>query len=164
MGRSRIAGALAGLALLALSGGCSQSAQERAASEQAEIATKFSAGFKRIAADYQTDITSIQQEGRQALAAGEQQAVLDVYRRLRDANAKAAHDLEGVAPPDASAQQHQRLIENLRGQRDTLDQVLAAATKGDDAALTGALGNLAQLFMDFATIHESLDKELAQGP
>ena len=151
-------------ALLLLGVGCSPSSEEQETARQRELATAFAPAFKTATADYQQRMAEVQDRGRAALASGEDGAVVEVYRSLRDASEEAAEDFEGIEPPDAVVAQHRSLVENLRRQREALDEVIDAAGREANDDLTTSLNDLAELLVDFTTIHKAIDQELAQGP
>ncbi|MPZ74155.1 MAG: hypothetical protein GEU74_13145 [Nitriliruptorales bacterium] len=144
--------------------GCSDSAQEQEAARQRELTEAFAPTFNEASSHHRTTMAEIQGSGRTALEAGDEDAVLDVYRSLRDASGAAADEFETLEAPANVSAQHQSLIENLRRQQQSLDDIVTAAEAQQDAALTEELQGLASLLADFATIHTAIDTKLAQGP
>ncbi len=106
----------------------------------------------------------IQEAGRSALDADDEDAVLDVYRSLRDANGTAAEEFDALEAPSDIRAQHRSLVENLRRQQESLNDVVEAAVAQRDGALTQALQGFSSLLVDFAAIHDAIDTQLAQGP
>ena len=163
MGWAKLCRLVLGCGLMAVVG-CSPSAEQRRAEEQAAVVAAFAPSFDTITTRYQSSMADIQSSGRDALSSGDTGAVLEVYASLRDASADAASDFAEITPPSAVAGQHESLVENLREQADTLGSIVTAATQEQDAALTDGLTRLATLLADFTTIHQAIDQELAQGP
>lgn len=144
--------------------GCTDSALEHETARQEQLAAAFAPMFEETSTRYREGVTEIQESGRSALEAGSADAVLDVYRALRDATAAAADDFETFDPPASIRAQHESLIANLRDQQQALDAIVTAAVAQKDGALTEGLQDLATLLGDFATLHQAIDTELAQGP
>ncbi|HXF97983.1 MAG TPA: hypothetical protein VNJ46_05150 [Gaiellaceae bacterium] len=62
----------------------------------------------------------------------------ELGERLADAQAAlrgAAEELEGVPPPEEVEEEHEEIVEGLRGYADDLDPVREAAERGDRAAV-----------------------------
>ena len=163
MGWATVCRLTVGCGLIAVVG-CSPSADDQRAEEQAAAVAAFAPAFGSITSDYQTAMSDIRSNGRQALTGDDANAVLDIYKSLRDASAEAAEGFAEITPPAAVAGQHQSLVDNLRQQADTLDAIVTAAAAQQDAVLTDGLTRLATLLADFTTIHQAIDQELAQGP
>jgi hypothetical protein len=142
---------------------CSPSPEEQRAEDQQAVAATFAPAFDSITTAYQTAMVEIQTDGRDALSSGDANEVLQVYKALRNASADAAADFAEITPPAAVSGQHESLVENLQQQADTLNDVVGAATQEQDAALTDGLTRLATLLADFTTIHQAIDRELAQA-
>lgn len=143
---------------LMLAVGCTPSAH-RDGPEQRAVAAAFAA----VTSSYQAEMERVQQRGRDALAAGDREAILDVYRAFRDTTAAMHDEFAALDAPSGIRAQHATLLENLTGQRAVLEGIVNAASAGDDAQLTQGLGELTSLLASFATIHTAIDRELADG-
>lgn len=143
---------------------CTPTAEEQRAAGQKELTDAFAPSFAAASGDYEDAMRRVRTAGQEALAAQDRDAVVEVYRNLRDASRTAADAFEDITAPVAVRERQQLLVTNLRQQSDALDGIVTAATAEDDAALTAGLTELASLLADFTTIHSAIDQELAQGP
>lgn len=143
--------------------GCSTPAHERESAHQQRLAAVFSPTFDDISSRYRGDVGRIQESGRTALSAQDEDAVLDVYRALRDASAAAAEELDELEPPASVQEEHGALVENLRRQQRALESIVQSAVARRDGALTEGLHELTGLLVDYATLHDAIDEELGRA-
>lgn len=154
------AGVVAGTVLLLLPLACSDGGDDTGRSVDAEeLRTEFTAASGR----YRERVGEVQAAGRAALGQGED-AVLAVYRELRDAADITDRDLARLEVPAELQPRIDTLRDNLSRQVTVLDDLLAAAEAQDDAGVTAGLEDFATLLVDFATAQHAVDQELARGP
>lgn len=159
MARKLAAGVLAG-ALLLLPLACSEGDDDTGGSVDA---TAFRVEFAAASERYRERVGEVQDAGRATLGQGED-AVLGVYRDLRDAADVTDQDLARLEVPAELQPRVDTLRDNLSRQVAVLDDLLAAAQRQDDAAVTAGLRDFATLLADFATAQHAVDQELAPDP
>lgn len=115
--------------------------------------------FRAALAVYQEATTDAQKKAK-AASGGSLNAKVDAYRAIRDAAVQGRDAFAELKPPTEAADSHTRLVSLLSDQIDALDDVIAAAEKGDADRVTTSLQRLAELTQQWLRTKNQLQIDL----